>query len=67
MGFLRAVLVSLNLKYSCCAKLKERTVEAAVYGKTASSFTAVARLTMPSVGSGGMRPGSEASTIRLVE
>ena len=38
-------------------KLKEWMVDAAVCGRTATSFSAEARVDMPSVGSGGVRPG----------
>ena len=57
MRFRRAVLVALNLKYSCWTKLKDRMVATAVYGRITTSFSADYLIYMPSVGSGGVRPG----------
>ena len=58
MRFRRAALVALNRKNSCWAKLKVRIVAAVVYGSMATSCSADARFEIPSVGSGGTRPGS---------
>ena len=62
MRFRRAALVALNRKNSCCAKLKVRIVAAVVYGSMATSCSADALVEIPSVGSGGTRPGSVGSS-----